>query len=268
MAEPVLAIHGLSKSFPILGGLLRRQTGRVDALRNVTLSVAAGEALGLVGESGCGKSTLAKLCVGLLTPTNGEVLIAGQRLRDLRGAQLRAVRRTIQMVFQDPTNSLNPRMSVEETLSEPLTIHRLVQNRRECRQRVEELLEAVQLPRAYVSRLPRELSGGERQRVGIARALAVEPRVLICDEPVASLDVLVGAKILELLRTLRQRLGMALLFISHDLGMVASLCERTAVMRNGQVVEEAPTDRLLSAPGDPYTRLLIRSARLDLDAAT
>ena len=266
MAEPVLAMRSLGKSFPIRGGWLRRTTGRVDAVQDVTCELARGDALGLVGESGCGKSTLAKLCVGLLSPTAGEVLVAGARLSGLAGDRLRAARRAVQMVFQDPTNSLNPRMSVEEIVSEPLIIHRLATGRAERRRRVEELLEAVQLPPAYAARLPRELSGGERQRVGIARALAVEPAALICDEPVASLDVSVGSKILELLRALRRRLGMALLFISHDLGMVASLCERTAVMRDGRLIELAPTERLLTHPEQPYTRLLIRSAALDLDA--
>ena len=267
MVEPVLVMRSLGKSFPIRGGWLRRQTGRIDAVQDVTCELAKGEALGLVGESGCGKSTLAKLCVGLLSPTAGEVLVGGERLTGLKGDRLRAARRFVQMVFQDPTTSLNPRMSVEEMLSEPLVIHRLARGRAERRRRVEELLEAVQLPPAYAGRLPRELSGGERQRVGIARALAVEPAVLICDEPVASLDVSVGSKILELLRTLRRRLGMALVFISHDLGMVASLCERMAVMRDGRLVELAPTERLLAHPEHPYTQLLIRSAALDLDAA-
>jgi len=266
MAEPVLAVRSLGKSFPIRGGWLRRQTGRIEAVRDVTWALTRGEALGLVGESGCGKSTLAKLCVGLLQPTTGEVLIAGHRLDGLRGVRRRAMHRHVQMVFQDPTNSLNPRMTVEETLSEPLVIHRLAHGRAGRRRRVEGLLEAVQLPPSYGPRLPRELSGGERQRVGIARALAVEPVVLICDEPVASLDVSVGAKILELLRTLRRRLGMALVFISHDLGMVASLCERMAVMRDGRILELAPTERAFTNPEHPYTRLLIRAASLDLDA--
>ncbi len=266
MAEPVLAVRSLGKSFPVHGGWRRRQTGRIDAVRDVTWSLAKGEALGLVGESGCGKSTLAKLCVGLLEPTAGEVLVAGQRLSGLRGGRARAARRMVQMVFQDPTTSLNPRMTVGEMLGEPLAIHCLASGRAARRRRVAELLETVQLPAGYAGRLPRELSGGERQRVGIARALTVEPAALICDEPVASLDVSVGAKILELLRALRRRLGMAVLFISHDLGMVASLCERTAVMREGRLVELAPTQQLLTRPEQPYTQLLIRSAALDLDA--
>ncbi|MBI3330815.1 MAG: ABC transporter ATP-binding protein [Candidatus Omnitrophica bacterium] len=268
MVEPVLAVRSLGKSFPIHSGWLRRETSRIDAVRDVTWSLAKGETLGLVGESGCGKSTLAKLCVGLLSPTAGEVRIAGQHLAGLRGGGVRAARRIVQMVFQDPTTSLNPRMTVGEMLNEPLLIHRLAPGRAARRRRVAELLELVQLPAGYAGRLPRELSGGERQRVGIARALAVEPAVLICDEPVASLDVSVGARILELLRSLRRRLGMAVLFISHDLGMVASLCERTAVMREGRLVELAPTEQLLTHPAHPYTQLLIRASALDLDADT
>ncbi len=266
MADPILAVRSLGKSFPIHGGWLRRQTGRIEAVRDVTWSLAKGQTLGLVGESGCGKSTLAKLCVGLLSPTAGEVLLAGARLSGLRGGRARAARRLVQMVFQDPMGSLNPRMTAGELLGEPLAIHRLAPGRAARRRRVAELLETVQLPAAYAGRLPRELSGGERQRVGIARALAVEPAALICDEPVASLDVSVGSKILELLRSLRKHLGMAVLFISHDLGMVASLCERMAVMREGRLVELAPTRQLLTRPEDPYTRLLIRSSALDLDA--
>ncbi|MBI2104167.1 MAG: ABC transporter ATP-binding protein [Candidatus Omnitrophica bacterium] len=268
MAEPVLAVRSLTKSFPIHWGWLRRETSRIEAVREVTWSLAKGETLGLVGESGCGKSTLAKLCVGLLAPTAGEVLVAGARLAGLRGGAARAARRMIQMVFQDPTGSLNPRMTVGEMLDEPLVIHRLAAGRAARRRRVAELLETVQLPAGFARRLPRELSGGERQRVGIARALAVEPAALILDEPVASLDVSVGAKILELLRALRARLGMAVLFISHDLGMVASLCERMAVMREGRLVELAPTQQLLAHPAHPYTQLLIRSSALDLDADT
>jgi ABC-type glutathione transport system ATPase component len=266
MSGPILETRRLSKLFPLRSGWLRRTTGQIEALHEVTCAVASGEALGLVGESGCGKSTLAKLCVGLLEPTAGAVLIGGTSLAGLTGRPLRALRRTAQLVFQDPTNSLNPRLTVEETIGEPLVIHRLVQGRAARRRRIEELLEAVQLSSAFRHRLPRELSGGERQRVGIARALAVEPRVLLCDEPVASLDVSVGAKILQLLRQLRRRLGMALLFISHDLGMVACMCERVAVMRSGRLVEVGMTEQVLTRPAQPYTQQLIRSARLELDA--
>lgn len=267
MAEPLLRVQGLTKTFPVLGGLWRRPVGLVEAVRDVTCELREGEALGLVGESGCGKSTLARLLLGLLTPTSGEVRIAGQSWPSLRGAALREARRRIQLVFQDPTGSLNPLMTVDEILSEPLCIHSLASGAAERRRRVEELLALVQLPAAHCRRLPRQLSGGERQRVGIARALSVEPQILVCDEPIASLDVSVGAGILLLLRELRRRRRLALVFISHDLGAVASMCERTAIMRQGRLVQLAPTPQLLERPEDPYTQLLVRCAFLDLSAS-
>ena len=264
MADAVLEAQEIRKVYAPRDQLWRRGE-RVVALDGVTLSVQAGESVGLVGESGCGKSTLAKILVGLVRPSRGEVRIGRQPFDTLRGPSLRAVRRTVQLVFQDPTNSLNPRMTVEETLAEPLLIHRLAAGQ-DRRRRIEELLSSVQLPASYLARLPHELSGGERQRVGIARALATDPALLICDEPIASLDVSIGAQILELLRTLRRRRQMALLFISHDLRAVASLCERIVVMQRGRLLEQGPADSLLTHPNHPYTELLLRSADLDLDA--
>ncbi len=265
MADPIIEARTVSKSYPIRTGVWRRQVSMIRAVDQVSCALRAGESLGLVGESGCGKTTLAKLLIGLLSPTAGEVFLHGQSFDTLRGVRLLAARRTVQFVFQDPVNSLNPRLTVEDTLGEPLAIHRLA-SRGNRRTRIRELLETVHLPAAYASRLPRELSGGERQRIGIARALATNPEALICDEPIASLDVSVGAQILELLRELRRRRRLALLFISHDLRAVASLCERIAVMRQGQLLEAAPTEELLTRPRQPYTELLIRSAELDLDA--
>ena len=264
MAAPIIEAVNVSKSYPRRAGILKRQIGAVQAVDRVSCALGAGETLGLVGESGCGKTTLAKLLVGLLAPSGGGVFVHGQPLNRLRGAALGTARRAVQFIFQDPMNSLNPRLTVEETLEEPLLIHRMG-DRTTRRHRVLELLDAVQLPAAYFRRLPRQLSGGERQRVGIARALAVQPEALICDEPIASLDVSVGAQILELLRTLSQRHRTALLFISHDLRAVASLCQRIAVMRQGRLLETAPTERLVDRPGHPYTELLIRCAELDLD---
>ncbi len=265
MGEVVLAANGVTKVYAQRGGMFSPQARTIRAVDRVSCSLERGEALGLVGESGCGKTTLAKLLIGLLKPEDGEVSIQGQLFAQLRGQALRAVRRVVQFVFQDPMSSLNPRMTVEETLAEPLIIHRLADGPAGRTKRVEELLSAVQLPAAYRRRLPRELSGGERQRVGIARALATDPEALICDEPIASLDVSVGAQILELLRRVNRERGTALLFISHDLRAVASLCQRITVMKQGRLLETAPTERLLNRPGHPYTELLIRSAELDLD---
>lgn len=265
MVQTLLAAEGVSKSFPLYGGVWRRQVGRVHAVQEVSLTIQRGETLGLVGESGSGKSTLAKLLVGLLEPTSGAIRVDGRALTGQGREARRAARRRIQLIFQDPTNSLNPRMTVEEIVGEPLAIHRLTPPPGR-RQRVVELLRLVQLPEAFCSRLPRELSGGERQRVGIARAMATDPELLICDEPIASLDVSVGAKILELLQQVIRDRCMALFFISHDLRAVASLCQRVAVMRKGRLVETGSTDALLSHPRESYTDLLIRAAELDLDA--
>lgn len=264
MADAVLGAERLSKRYPLYGGPLRRRVGSVDAVNDVSLMVGAGEAVGLVGESGSGKSTLAHLLMGLVVPTAGQVRWEGRALAGLRGQERVRARRRVQMVFQDPLGSLDPRLTVGETLTEPFDIHQ-VGRRSERRARVAELLQAVELPADYARRLPRELSGGERQRVGIARAIALAPRVLVCDEPIASLDVTVGAAILALLGRLRSQRGMALVFISHDLRAVASLCGRVAVMRAGSLIEVAPTARLLSAPRDPYTRRLLRAAALDLE---
>jgi ABC-type glutathione transport system ATPase component len=265
MSQPLLEAVRVSKAYPRYAGLLKRRAGAVQAVDGVSCALAAGRTLGLVGESGCGKTTLAKLLIGLLPPSGGEVRIQGRPLSGLRGRERLSTHRAVQFVFQDPMNSLNPRMTVGEILEEPLVIHRLGRGAWR-RERVLELLAAVQLPASLRDRLPRQLSGGERQRVGIARALAVEPQALICDEPIASLDVSVGAQILELLRALSAERRMALLFISHDLRAVAFLCQRIAVMRRGRILEEAPTRQLLESPSNPYTQHLIRCAALDLDA--
>ncbi len=264
MTEPVLDARELRKSYAHRRGAAQR-SGRLVAVESVTCAVQVGEAVGLVGESGCGKTTLAKLLIGLITPDAGAVRLQGRVLQQLRGRELRAARRQAQMIFQDPGNSLNPRMIVEEIVSEPLIIHRVAHGAA-LRRRAEELLGLVQLPAAMLRRLPHELSGGERQRVGIARALATDPALLICDEPISSLDVAVGVQILELLRSLRRRRHMALFFISHDLRAVASLCDRILVMREGKIIEEAATADVLHRPQQPYTRWLLHCASLDLDA--
>ncbi len=265
MAEPILIADKLSKTFSIRGGFWQGPAGKIEAVKEVSCELSAGQTLGLVGESGCGKSTLAKLLVGLLEPTSGEVRLKGQLFSKLKGSVLRMARRSVQLIFQNPTTSLNPRMRVESLLSEPLIIHRFVSSRTERVRRVEALLDRVQLPAHYRRRFPHELSGGERQRIGIARALAVEPQILICDEPIASLDISVGSQILQLLKQLHETKKMALVFISHDLGAVSSLCERIAVMQQGRLVEIAPTTQILKTPQLPYTQLLLRCAKLDLD---
>lgn len=267
MHQTLLEARQLTKLFPVRTGLLRRTTGQIHAVDAVDLAIPPGSSMGLVGESGCGKSTLARLLVGLFEPTSGEVVFDGAPLRQVRGAAKQRFARDVQLIFQDPTNSLNPRMRVEEIVAEPLVIHRLAQGARLDR-RVDELLDIVQLSPTLRRRRPKDLSGGERQRVGIARALATDPQLLICDEPIASLDVSIGAQILELLTHLKEARHLALLFISHDLQAVACLCDRIAVMYCGRIVECAPTAQLLDRPWHPYTELLWQSASLDLSART
>ena len=247
MTEPILVASRLSKTYQQRGPLWQRATTQIRAVEEVSFNLHHGERLGLVGESGCGKSTLARMLVDLVKPTAGTMIKQGK----------------VQLIFQDPMNSLNPRLTVQEALTEPLVIHRWG-TRQERAARVAELLKAVRLPAHFGSRLPRQLSGGERQRVGIARALAVDPHVLLCDEPIASLDISVGAAILELLQELSTQRGVALLFISHDLRAVAWLCHRVAVMQQGRLVEEGSTETLLKSPQHPYTQQLLRAARLDL----
>ena len=264
MDVPILEACAVSLAYPRRSAILRRRIGLVRAVEEVSCAIAAGARVGLVGESGCGKTTLARLFMGLLAPSRGRILLHGRQRHEFSGAALKDARRMVQGVFQNPLGSLNPRLSVEETISEPLIIHALAAGGAARRRRVRELLARVQLPAAYAARRPRQLSGGECQRVGLARALAAEPEALICDEPIASLDVSVGSQVLELLRHLCETRRMALLFISHDLGAVASLCDRVAVMQAGRIVEEAPTPQLLEHPRHPYTEQLIRSARLEL----
>ncbi|MBI3324471.1 MAG: ABC transporter ATP-binding protein [Candidatus Omnitrophica bacterium] len=258
---PLLELAHVAKRYPYRAGALRRRTGWIGAVVDVSLSVEEGEVLGLVGESGCGKTTLAKLIAGLIGPTDGEIRYGGQR-RAREGQMSGPLRREIQMVFQDPTSSLNPRQRVGSAVAEPLHVHRLVGEGAALRLAVERLLAQVGLPGSYERRFPRELSGGERQRVAIARALAAEPRLLILDEPVASLDVYVGAQILELLAGLQRERRLTYLVISHDLRVVGSMCRRVAVMYLGRIVELAPAAALFRQPAHPYTELLLESAGL------
>ncbi|MFO1150647.1 MAG: oligopeptide/dipeptide ABC transporter ATP-binding protein [Alsobacter sp.] len=259
-APPLLAVEGLSKSFPLgrsmLDALRGRPARKVHALSDVALSVGRGETLGIVGESGCGKSTLARCLVRLHEPDAGEVLFEGRDVLALDGAARRAFNRKVQMVFQDPYSSLNPRLTVGDALGEALRVHRVVEPPAVAG-RVGELLDLVHLPRDAADRYPHEFSGGQRQRIGIARALAVEPAVIVADEPVSALDVSVQAQIVNLFTELQERLGLTLVFITHDLRLVRYISHRVAVMYLGKVVEIGETEAIFTAPRHPYTRALI-----------
>jgi oligopeptide/dipeptide ABC transporter ATP-binding protein len=255
VTTPLLEAHDLERHFVVSQGLGRAPL-RVHAVAGVSLELRAGETLGLVGESGCGKSTLARLLARLLDPSAGQLRYDGYDALALRGARLREWRREVQIVFQDPLGALNPRLTVGSAVVEVLVAHRIARGGA-AHERAVMLFEQVGLAPDQMSRYPHELSGGQRQLVGIARALALAPRLLICDEPVSALDVSVQAQILNLLRDLQAALGLSLLFISHDLRVVRSMCSRVAVLYLGRIVESAPTADLFAAPRHPYTRALL-----------
>jgi len=253
---PLLEMHDIAKWFPITSGLLQLHTGDIRAVDGVSLTVHRGETLGLVGESGCGKSTLGRVAVKLMEPTRGHVRFDGQPVDRLKGMELMAFRRRAQIVFQDPYGSLNRRMTAGAIVGEGLHIHRLAR-RSQVRDRAAELLQRVGLADTDVARYPHEFSGGQRQRIGIARALAVSPELIVCDEPVSALDVSIQAQIIELLRDLQRELNLSYLFIAHDLAVVRHISHRVAVMYLGRLCEEAPRDVLYDEPLHPYTRVLL-----------
>jgi oligopeptide transport system ATP-binding protein len=255
-SEPLVRVEGLRMHFPVYGGILRRQVGTVRAVDDLSLDIGEGETLGLVGESGCGKSTAGRAILRLYRPTAGSIRIDGREIARLEGGALRALRPAMQMIFQDPQASLNPRMTVGSIIAEPLDEHARL-SRTARRARVLELMDSVGLNRRFANRYPHEFSGGQRQRIGIARALALNPRFVVCDEPIAALDVSIQAQVVNLLEDLQERLGLTYLFISHDLSMVRHLATRVAVMYLGRLAEVGPSDALYRRPLHPYTEALI-----------
>jgi len=255
--EILLKVENLVKHFPIMkGALIRRQVGAVRAVDGLSFDVYRGETLGLVGESGCGKSTTGRAILQLHRPTSGSVLFEGRDLVKTKGEELRLMRRKMQMIFQDPYASLNPRMTVGEIIGEPLTVHGIM-DRKASEKRVEELLALVGLNPAYANHYPHEFSGGQRQRVGVARALALNPSLIVCDEPISALDVSIQAQVVNLLEDLQKQLGLTYLFIAHDLSMVRHISNRVAVMYLGVMVELASRDDVYYHPLHPYTQALL-----------
>jgi peptide/nickel transport system ATP-binding protein len=257
MNAPLLQVNDLKKHFPVRGNLFGRSTARVYAVDGVSFEIARGKTLSLVGESGCGKSTVGRAILRLFDITAGQVVLDGQRIDDLSADRLRAIRRRVQVVFQDPFSSLNPRLSVRDILAEPIRNFALAQSSAELEAKVTSLMDTVRLPRDALDRRPHEFSGGQRQRICIARALAAEPDLIVCDEAVSALDVSVKAQIVNLLQDLQREFGLALLFISHDLAIVEHMTHRVAVMYLGKIVEIAPRNRIFAAPRHPYTKALL-----------
>ena len=257
MNAPLLQVNDLKKHFPVRGHLLKRNASRVYAVDGVSFEIARGETLSLVGESGCGKSTVGRAILRLFDITAGQVVLDGQRIDDLSPDRLKQMRRRVQVVFQDPFSSLNPRLRVRAILAEPIRNFGLAKSSAELESKVAALMDTVRLPRDALDRRPHEFSGGQRQRICIARALAAEPDLIVCDEAVSALDVSVKAQIVNLLQDLQREFGLALLFISHDLAIVEHMTHRVAVMYLGKIVEVAPREQIFASPKHPYTKALL-----------
>jgi peptide/nickel transport system ATP-binding protein len=262
MSPPLLQVNDLKKHFPVKSGLFGGKSEWVYAVDGVSFEIARGETLSLVGESGCGKSTVGRAILRLFDVTSGQVILDGQRIDDAPPSTMRQVRRRVQVVFQDPFSSLNPRMRVRDILAEPIRNFGLAKSAIELETRVTALMDTVRLPREALNRRPHEFSGGQRQRIGIARALAAEPELIVCDEAVSALDVSVKAQIVNLLQDLQREFGLALLFISHDLAIVEHMTHRVAVMYLGKIVEVAPRREIFAAPRHPYTKALLSAVPL------
>src|SRR4051812_44403033 len=255
--DKIMEVDGLFKHFPIQAGFFRKQVGAVKAVDGISFDVLQGETLGLVGESGCGKSTTARLLLRLMEPTGGSIKFEGREIGNIKGDELKALRREMQMIFQDPYSSLNPRKTVGSIISDPFVIHGLNKDAGERKRAVQELMDTVGLNPEHYNRYPHEFSGGQRQRIGVARALALNPKVIVADEPVSALDVSIQAQVLNLLRDLQRELGLTLIFIAHDLSVVRHMCDRVAVMYLGRIVELATSDQLYAHPRMPYPGALM-----------
>ncbi len=256
-APPLLEVKGLKMHFPITDGLLSRKVGDVKAVDGIDFVVNRGEILGLVGESGCGKTTTGRCVLRLEKPTEGQILFDGVDITKLGAGDLQPLRQRIQVIFQDPYSSLNPRMKIGDIIAEPMAVHKIIPDAAKRDARVRELLTICGLNAGFADRYPHEMSGGQRQRVGIARALAMNPEFIVCDEPVSALDVSIQAQVVNLLEDLREQFGLTYLFIAHDLSVVRHLCQRVAVMYLGRIVEMADSDELFDNPKHPYTRALL-----------